>query len=379
MPFGASAAVLAFNWVAAALCHLLVKALYVGASNFYDDFTIIERARLASHTTQVVDRFFALLGWTTKEMPPFAPTAGCLGAVLDVTRAHLGEIEVGNKDERAADITNAIGSFLQCKVAKRRDLEKLRGRFLFARTLCFGRWASCAVRAMNAGLSLIRGDTAHTDRIAISLELRTALSLLADSIASAPRRFLRVCYSWPVVVFTDGSLEGRAGSALAGIGGVLLDPHTGSFSYFSAVVGAGLTHKLFENSGNPIASIELLGVACALLLWDALLVDRSLIMFVDNEATKCCLVKGYSPQVDMMSICSLCTRAEIEQGSVLYFERVPSASNIGDGPSRFRLPPPLPQWGAATRTRLDDKAISWSTWGVAFSRGIRDAPFCVVE
>ena len=140
-------------------------------------------------------------------------------------------------------------------------------------------------------------------------------------------------------------------------------------------MGADLTEKLFENSGNPIASIEMLGVACALLVWHLLLIDRSVITFVDNEATKSCLVKGYSPQTDMMSICSLCTRAEIEQRSMLYFERVPSPSNIGDGPSRFTLPPSLPQWGTATRTRLDDRGISWSTWGVAFARGIRDAPF----
>ena len=75
LPFGASAAVLAFNWVAAALCHFLAKLLYIGASNFYDDFTIIERARLAAHTTRIVDRFFSLLGWQTKDMPPFAPRA----------------------------------------------------------------------------------------------------------------------------------------------------------------------------------------------------------------------------------------------------------------------------------------------------------------
>ena len=154
-------------------------------------------------------------------------------------------------------------------------------------------------------------------------------------------------------------------------------PHSGAYLYFSAVVGGDLTQRLFENSGNPIASIELLGVACALRVWHDLLVDRTVITFVDNEATKCCLIKGYSPQVDMMAICSLCTRAEIEQRSVLYFERVASPSNIGDGPSRFRLPPPLPQWGAATRTRLDDRSLSWSSWGVAFSGGIRDAPFCV--
>ena len=119
-------------------------------------------------------------------------------------------------------------------------------------------------------------------------------------------------------------------------------------------------------------------MACALLVWHGLLAGRTVITFVDNEATKCCLIKGYSPQVDMMSICSLCTGAEIRQQSILYFERVPSPSNIGDGPSRFRLPPPLHRWGSATRTRLDDGRHSWSSWGATFSGGIRDAPVLCV-
>ena len=151
-------------------------------------------------------------------------------------------------------------------------------------------------------------------------------------------------------------------------------PHSGSFMFFSVVVGDALMQKLLLNSGNPIASIEMLGVACALFIWHDVLADRAVICFVDNEATKCCLTKGYSPQVDMAAICALCTRSEIDQKCVLYFERVASSSNIGDGPSRFMLPPPLPCWGTATRTRLDSARGARAFWGGRFAGGLRDAP-----
>ena len=101
-----------------------------------------------------------------------------------------------------------------------------------------------------------------------------------------------------------------------------------------------------------------------------------------DEASKCCLIKGYSPQVDMAAICALCTRCEIAQKCILYFERVASPSNIGDGPSRFVRPPPLPSWGSALRSRLDaleqpppaTAASSFSARHVYM--GMRDAPVC---
>ena len=44
-----------------------------------------------------------------------------------------------------------------------------------------------------------------------------------------------------------------------GSDGVLIDPQTGAYLYFSAVAEDDLIQLLFGNSGNPIASIELLG------------------------------------------------------------------------------------------------------------------------
>ena len=42
LPFGAAASVYGFNWVASALKEVVVALLDVGATNFYDDFTVVE-------------------------------------------------------------------------------------------------------------------------------------------------------------------------------------------------------------------------------------------------------------------------------------------------------------------------------------------------
>ena len=66
LAFGASSSVLSFNWVGNALARVLVAGLKIGATCFYDGFTVVESRGLAASATQSVDEVFALLGWDTK-------------------------------------------------------------------------------------------------------------------------------------------------------------------------------------------------------------------------------------------------------------------------------------------------------------------------
>ena len=65
-PFGSRAAVWDFNRPARALRELLVRLLELAATNYYDDFTIIEAEQLAEITTKFVDRCMAIVGWDIK-------------------------------------------------------------------------------------------------------------------------------------------------------------------------------------------------------------------------------------------------------------------------------------------------------------------------
>ena len=63
---------------------------------------------------------------------------------------------------------------------------------------------------------------------------------------------------------------------------------------------------------------------------------RRYIHFVDNNAAKDGLIKGLSKSVFSTELLDLFWELEVESGSFGWFERVPSPSNISDGPSRLR-------------------------------------------
>ena len=96
LPFGASASVLGFNWVACALCLCLLKLLAISASNFYDDFTVFELEALAGSATESVESFFAILGWELKPLRGFSSTPEPLGAIVDLRDARRGVCRITN-------------------------------------------------------------------------------------------------------------------------------------------------------------------------------------------------------------------------------------------------------------------------------------------
>ena len=124
---------------------------------------------------------------------------------------------------------------------------------------------------------------------------------------------------------------------------------------------------LWANSGQSqvIFQAELLPVLVARLLWSAELADRPNLTFVDNDSARHALVKGYSQVVVSARIVDAVWLAEAGLGALSWFARVPSASNIADGPSRlaFHEVEALP----ASRVRLTE-----ALWGQIMGQVARD-------
>ena len=146
-----------------------------------------------------------------------------------------------------------------------------------------------------------------------------------------------------------------------------------------------------ESSKNPIATVELVGVAAALALWHEDLAGRAVIAFVVNEATKHCMLRAHGANPDMSAVSELAARSEIQQRSLIYWERVPSASNVSDAPSRGLRPPrlqgcpaPVRSWfGLNDVVTCDDAPASFPSssslgaaeyWSRHFAWGLRDGP-----
>ena len=127
LPFGAAAAVLAFNWTAAALCHVMCHCFALGTTNFFDDFHVIEEDALCEHTEKLVGRIFDLLGWELKSMPSFSSKPAPLGALFDLDGMSEGSFKVGNKPERALQVSAQIREITEASTFNIKDMEKLRG------------------------------------------------------------------------------------------------------------------------------------------------------------------------------------------------------------------------------------------------------------
>ena len=70
--FGASSTVPSSTWAAGALAIVLVCLFLVSATNFYDDFTVVEFEGLTRSAFDVVSAVFDLLGWLTNDLLDFS-------------------------------------------------------------------------------------------------------------------------------------------------------------------------------------------------------------------------------------------------------------------------------------------------------------------
>ena len=354
LAFGASSSVLSFNWMATALCRIVVGLLRLGSTNFYDDFTVIEETELSESAKKSFELLMQLLGWSLKDLPEFAETAEPLGAVLDLSRAKEGVAVIANKKKRVADISLEIERVLGAGGVTGVELAKLRGRLLFSRSLCFARFGGAALRALGPAC-LNAGSTFA------SPELRSALLNLRQYLVQAPPRTIRLKHSGAPVLLTDGSFEMRGGLPLAGIGAILLDPADHACEYFASVVPDSILMPLSSQSKNPIFVVEAIAVLAAKRAWADRLRNRSCLIFIDNEATKAALIACYSPAGIGAATVQASVDLDINLQCLPWYDRVPTASNPADAPSRGDVPPLISGWPAARRVELPLGAASVSS------------------
>ena len=352
-PFGASAAVLSFNWLAAAICRIFVVAFRLGVTNFYDDFTIFEVDRLVESAEQTFTSVMALLGWPLKETKGFDVKPEPLGAVIDLSMAAEGVIKVGNRAERAAEVMRGINDFVDKGRVDQHELQKLRGRILFARSLCYGRFAACALRALNRWCTSAAASSLRRAAQPIENDLKEALMRLGHAIVGSPARLLKVTYLSPAVAFTDAAFEPGEQLCIS-LGGLLFDPVSHRCFYFAVEMFGAIAEQLATLTANPIAVLELLAVCVGLAIWGPLLADLASIVFVDNEAAKHALVKGSSSEKLMASVTEAACDLEIAARTTGYYERVPSSSNPADNPSRGRALPHVKGWPLPRRLVFDE-------------------------
>ena len=119
---------------------------------------------------------------------------------------------------------------------------------------------------------------------------------------------------------------------------------------FGGLVQEGAVEEWKRESGKAwvIHQAELMPALLAVRLWRKRLTSRRLLIFVDNDAARCALVKGTTPVLPSARMVGAFWSECAAACTYPWVDRVPSISNLADGPSRgeFEL---LARMGVAMR------------------------------
>ena len=132
---------------------------------------------------------------------------------------------------------------------------------------------------------------------------------------------------------------------------MLFDPAARSISYFSWLLPSDLILKIPSGS-NPIHQLEVLPVLISFKIWREQLTGRGVIIFVDNEGAKSSLVNGGSGAEVSNRIVAAIDDAITAYASSVWYDRVPSAANPADAPSRGKVPSGRLGWQGPTETLI---------------------------
>lgn len=122
------------------------------------------------------------------------------------------------------------------------------------------------------------------------------------------------------------------------VGGLVMDPVSGAQEMFGCKVPEAITRSWRVGTQKQvIGKAEILPVLMCAYMYDESLRDSRALIFIDNESARYAYIKGYSPSVASGRMLSAFWRIVARAQAYPWFERVPSASNVADAPSRLEL------------------------------------------
>ena len=299
---------------------------------FFDDYYLVASEYEARHVDMAQELIFRLLGWETssEKEAGFRAIAKILGVQIDLNESLLGKFSVCNVESRVSEMVATINAVLDRGTLSAAEMRVLRGRLVFAEAQIYGRLSGLHMQNLSRWEHAI-GDTLIDD------DLRRSLEFVRDRVLKGGPRMVESAVGDVYHLYTDACFEKGAG----GLGGVLFNQHGKMLSFFSEKVNPDQVDKL-NPLGKETIIFELEALAayigCSVLLQPAAVrpSDR-VVLFLDNDAVLGRIISGKSGLG--LDGCIIQSILEWEEsiGAVVWYERVPSAANISDDPSRGEL------------------------------------------
>ncbi|CAE7522105.1 unnamed protein product, partial [Symbiodinium necroappetens] len=331
--FGASAAVFGFIRVSRCLHFLVNRFLKVPSAVYFDDFPLFTPVEGAEAMDEAVSQFLSLLGWdharTGAKGKPCAPAFDVLGMTLDLSKVQQGLVTLKNKPGRAEKILDEFAKVNSPEAITRHQVQVLHGLLNFAAGFFSGRSLKHLCYDLLEFLEW-RGEVAF-DRLQGLAERTRAI------LNNTPPRVLSCLFvPEPILVWTDGSWE----DGVAGIGACIWDPLVKVGRVLSGFVPSWALETWradFEhNDKEPqlICHIELFVIVAVRWIFRDQFLNRRLVLFVDNEASRFAILKGGSGSRGMNTLIRAFDSLDVMHPCFYWLDRVPSFSNVADGPSR---------------------------------------------
>lgn len=331
LPFGASKSVYGFLRVAHSLWWLGCKALHLTWSNFFDDFITLAREPECPLVSLAALQFFKLLGWAValgdKDLP-FDVRFKALGIEINCELWLSGVVSFANTEKRTRELLETINQILLAGRLRKPDALVLRGRMQFAKAQMWGRAAKLC-------LSAITNHAYYSSEESLSDRTVGALEVFKRCLVDAKPREVTASWDSPFFIFTDASFSPDDETWPGGLGGVLVDCTGRYLSAFSLKLKPGHLAALgFPRKSTVIFEAEMLALLVALTLWKKHIRNRPVVGYIDNNSTRDVCISGTARSSPGKELISSILHLEDELSLVAWYARVPSASNIADGPSR---------------------------------------------
>ena len=328
--FGLTASVYSFVRTSRSLHKLLTKIFKLPSTFYFDDFPMFDTAECAAETDSLISEFMDLLGWnhakTGSKAQPFSEVFSVLGMQIDLSKLSEGSVILSNKPGRIDRIVERLSVVSERGRLTVHEAQVLLGLLNFSSGFFAGR----ALKQTCRWLSGFLGGDQPSEAVVRGM-CRHAITILRQT----PPRFITCNQAdgSPVLVWTDGSWEPKTG--FAGLGSVVLDTRSGIALVQEGSVPSRVLRRWREEVGDQIiCEIELYAVLMTRAGLQNLLAGRRVIFFIDNEAARSVIIRGLSKSHAMHHLAIALAVVEASAPCIAWAERVPSASNIADYPSR---------------------------------------------
>ena len=329
LPFGACASVHGFCRTSYGLWTIGVKLLSILWTVYFDDFVVFEERALSRHCEFVVSTFFKMLGWATSidKETEFSGSLKALGILIDLSEVKLLKVYFSNTDEHRFEVTHDIKAILKSGKLCRSEGQRIRGRLLFAESQIHGRRSIRQMQVLSR----------HIHKCASTVlddETKCALEFLCNKLEAGQSRCISPLATKVIHLYCDASYEPDSYSP-AGFGCVLLDPDSNYRIHISEFLDRSMvTSWNYAGSKHPIYEFELVAVLMGIKMFASYLQYRAVVVFTDNEGALGSLISCKSENVFGQKLIELICDMEESSYAFFWYERINTASNVADIPSR---------------------------------------------